>query len=294
MSPRHPTTWRVDIDHILNRFVPPPPWHHIPYPIAYFLGHRRTKPRDIGNVLPIFWAFVGVFCAVSIIEVVSDRIPAFKERGAPIIVGSFGAGAVLEFYAIESPLAQPRNFFLGQVLAAVLGMAICKLFQLSAHFAAIQWVGGAVSCASVTAVMALTKTVHPPAGATALLAVVDDQILHLGWFFVPVVMLNCGVMFAVALLVNNVQRTFPSYWWTPEDLRRQRAAPESDEESKGAVVEEMRTDDDGSERTRNDGEPEGEYESQEVIIRPGQLVLPSHISITPEEIQLLEEIGNRL
>lgn len=194
---------------------------------------------------------------------------------------------MLEFYAIESPLAQPRNFFIGQILAAVLGMGICKLFQLSAYFASIRWVGGAVSCATVTAVMALTKTVHPPAGATALLAVVDDQILRLGWFFVPVVMLNCGIMFAVALLINNIQRTFPSYWWTPEDLRRQRqpeAGAMSDEESKGGVVEEMRTED-GSEQ---------EHEDSEVIIRPGRLVLPRHIYLTPEEVQLLEEIGNRL
>ncbi|KAH6973166.1 HPP family-domain-containing protein [Ilyonectria sp. MPI-CAGE-AT-0026] len=287
MSRWDPTTWRFDIDRLLNRFVPPPPWQHIPYPVAYFFGHRKQKPRDIGNVVPIFWAFIGVFCAVSVIEVVSERIPEFKHRGAPVIVGSFGAGAVLEFYAIESPLAQPRNFFFGQILAAVLGMGICKLFQLSAYFASIRWVGGAVSCATVTAIMALTKTVHPPAGATALLAVVDDQILRLGWFFVPVVMLNCGIMFAVALLINNIQRTFPSYWWTPEDLRRQRqpeAGAMSDEESKGGVVEEMRTED-GSEQ---------EHEDSEVIIRPGQLVLPRHIYLTPEEVQLLEEIGNRL
>jgi CBS-domain-containing membrane protein len=211
---------------------------------------------------------------------------------------------VLEFYAIESPLAQPRNFFFGQILAAIVGVAITKLFLLSDDFESIRWAGGAVSCATVTSIMALTKTVHPPAGATALLAVVDDGLRHLGWFFVPVVMLNCGIMFAVALLVNNVQRTFPSYWWTPDDLsvRRQKAAdPEkggpgqSDDEnstkSTPGIDEDMtiRADDDvGSERTRL------EHDRSEVIIQRGKLVLPSHIFLMPEEIQLLEEIGNRL
>ncbi|KAH7126168.1 HPP family-domain-containing protein [Dactylonectria macrodidyma] len=291
MSAWNPMSWRFDIDRLLNPYIPPPPWQHMPYPVAHLLGHRKEKPRDIGNVVPIMWAFAGVFCAISVIEVVSERIPEFKSRGAPVIVGSFGAGAVLEFYAIESPLAQPRNFFAGQMLAAVLGMGICKLFQMSVHFAAIRWVGGAVSCATVTALMALTKTVHPPAGATALLAVVDDQILHLGWFFIPVVMLNCGIMFAVALLINNVQRTFPSYWWTPEDLRQARKpdAELSDEESsKGAVVEEEMRTEDGSEPDHD------RRREHEVVIRPGRLVLPSHIYVTPEEIQLLEEIGNRL
>ncbi|KAM0424944.1 hypothetical protein ACHAPT_009745 [Fusarium lateritium] len=294
MSRWDPTTWKFDIDRLLNRFVPPPPWSHLPYPVAYFLGYRRNKPRDIGSIVPVLWAFVGIFCALSIIEVLSERIPSFKERGAPIIVGSLGAGAVLEFYAIESPLAQPRNFFFGQLIAATLGIAIGKLFLLSDDFESIRWAGGAISCATVTAVMALTKTIHPPAGATALLAVVDDRLLSLGWFFIPVVLFNCTIMFVVALLINNIQRTFPSYWWTPENLRGIRTEGErpktpSDIESKGGIAEEMRTDD-GSDTERHE-----RHDGQEVIIKPGGvLVLPSHIFLMQEEIQLLEEISNRL
>lgn len=133
--------------------------------------------------------------------------------------------------------------------------------------------------------MALTKTIHPPAGATALLAVVDDQALKLGWFFVPVVLLNCGIMLAVALLINNIQRAFPSYWWTPDDLTKR--APEvkrsTDVESKGGVSEEELKIED-----------ERHPSQHEIIIRPGQLVLPKHVYLMQEEIQLLEEIGNRL
>lgn len=89
MSCWKPTTWKFDIDRHLNPFVPRPPWQHIPYPIAYFLGHRKQKPRDIGTIVPVFWAFIGILCAISVIEVVSERIPSFKARGAPMIVGSF-------------------------------------------------------------------------------------------------------------------------------------------------------------------------------------------------------------
>ncbi|KAM5347234.1 hypothetical protein ACJ41O_010239 [Fusarium nematophilum] len=285
MSRWDPTTWRFDIDRFLNPFVPSPPWRHVPYPVAYFLGHRKDKPRDIGTVVPVFWAFIGILSCISIIEVASERIPSFKERGAPIIVGSFGAGAVLEFYAIESPLAQPRNFLFGQFVAAILGTGIGKLFQLSASFESLRWLGAAISCATVTATMALTKTIHPPAGATAVLAIVDDKILALGWFFVPVVLFNCAIMLAVALLINNIQRVFPSYWWTPEDLRgiRTEARRFSDIESKGATAEEERTDD------------ESNVERHEIVIRPGGVVIiPSHVYLMQEEIQLLEEIGNRL
>lgn len=191
----------------------------------------------------------------------------------------------MEFYAIESPLAQPRNFFIGQLLAAVLGMGFGKLFQMSAYFHTIRWLGGALSCATVTSLMALTKTIHPPAGATALLAVVDDQILNLGWFFIPVVLLNSGIMFAVALLINNIQRAYPSYWWTPEDVHKGAPPPSKvmeDEENKGGAVSEEEL------------KIHRKHTQREIVIRPGQILIPAHVFLMQEEMQLLEEIGSRL
>ncbi|KAA8629075.1 hypothetical protein SMACR_09220 [Sordaria macrospora] len=64
--------------------------------------------------------------------------------------------------------------------------------------------------------MALTGTVHPPAGATALMAVLDDKVQGLGWFLMAPVMLGCVIMLVCALLVNNIRRRFPFYWWSPE------------------------------------------------------------------------------
>ncbi|KAG5982712.1 hypothetical protein E4U55_001502 [Claviceps digitariae] len=213
-------TWNFNIDRYLNPFVPPPPWKYLPYPVAWFLGHRKTKPRETGNLMPIFWASIGIFAAILLIQGVSKQVPSFAAHGAPLIVGSFGAAAVLEFYTIEAPLAQPRNALVGQFISALVGVTVAKLFQLSDRFPDTQWVGGALACALATALMALTKTVHPPAGATALLAVVDTTLVRIGWFLLPVVMLGCALMLAVALLVNNIERRFPIYWWTPEECGR--------------------------------------------------------------------------
>lgn len=58
--------------------------------------------------------------------------------------------------------------------------------------------------------MALTKTVHPPAGATALLAVVDREMLEMGWLLIPVVLLSCLLMLCIALILNNIERSFQS------------------------------------------------------------------------------------
>ncbi|KAK1977676.1 HPP family protein [Colletotrichum cereale] len=286
----NPKEWNFDIDRFLNPFIPHPPWEHLSYPIAHFFGHRKSKPNNVGNLVPIFWACIGVFCGVAVVALVSRQIPVFKEHGAPIIVGSFGAAAVLEFYSIESPLAQPRNSVFGQVLAAVIGVATCKLLQLSPHFESIRWLGGALSCALATTVMALTKTVHPPAGATALLAVVDDGVVRLGWILVPVVSLGCVIMLVIALIINNIQRRFPQYWWTPEDVRvhhvpwRRRGG---DVESRKDVASE------GVEARSSRSESTAR-EDAVLIMRPGEVVVPKHMFITQEEKLFLEELSNRL
>ncbi|KAL3299630.1 hpp family protein [Colletotrichum asianum] len=284
----NPESWNFDIDRFLNPFVPPPPWAHLPYPVSHFFGYRKSKPDNTGNLVPIFWACIGVFCGVAAVSVVSRQIPSFREHGAPIIVGSFGAAAVLEFYSIEAPLSQPRNSVLGQLLAALVGVAICKLFQLSPHFQEVRWLGGALSCALATTVMALTKTVHPPAGATALLAVVDDGVVKLGWFLVPIVMLGCVVMLATALIINNVQRRFPVYWWTPEDVRQHRVPwkRRGDEESHGkAEADEVES------RSRSESTVKPD---PVLIMRPGEVIVPEHMFITPEEKLFLEQLSNRL
>ena len=65
--------------------------------------------------------------------------------------------------------------------------------------------------------MLLTKTLHPPAGATALIAVIGGKKVHdLGFFyaFVPAG-LGALILLLVALLVNNLSRNrkYPEYWF---------------------------------------------------------------------------------
>ncbi|PNP46862.1 HPP family protein [Trichoderma gamsii] len=296
--------WNFNIDRFLNPFVPPPPWKYVPYPVSYWFGYRKTKPADTGNLMPIFWAFLGVFGAIAMIEAVSKHVASFAPHHVPNIVGSFGAAAVLEFYAIESPLAQPRNAIMGQVLAAVIGCGVGKLFLLSDNFEEIKWLGGALACASATAVMALTKTVHPPAGATALLAVVDSTLIQVGWFLIPVMLLGCTLMLGAALLINNLERRFPVYWWTPEDLRQPNSLfrrRHSKKKAPEAAADETKPEE-GSERyvsdleaaTDKEAETEDAKHAADIIIKPGHVIVPEHVYLTQEEQQYLETLCKRL
>ncbi|KAI1268376.1 HPP family protein [Xylariaceae sp. FL1019] len=204
-----------DIDAHLK--FPPPPWRALPHPVSFFLGHREYPSPHYGNVLLTIRALLGVFASLVLIQLVSRQVFDVAQNG-PMIVGSFGAAAVLEFYAIESPFSQPRNSFFGQIIASVIGVSIRKLFQAKADVYWILWFGGALSCATTTALMGLTNTIHPPAGATALLAVVDDQAVALGWKLIPLVLLGCTIMLSVALILNNIFGRFPIYWWTADAM----------------------------------------------------------------------------
>ncbi|KAI1421686.1 HPP family-domain-containing protein [Xylaria sp. FL1777] len=267
--------WQLnfDIDQYLNRIVPAPPWQAIPYPVSYLLGHRKYTPdKTYGNLLFTARALLGAFVGIFLIQLISHQIPWVAADGPPI-VASFGAAAVLEFYAFESPFAQPRNFVISQVLATVVGVSLCKLFQLSSNEDWIRWLAGALACATTTSLMGLTKTVHPPAGATALIAVIDDRAVKVGWKLIPLALLSCAIMLAVALILNNIFSRFPLYWWTASDLR----APPKEELS---------------ELSLND-EEKGKSGRFEIVIGD-TIIVPEHIQLTPEERLLLEQISSRL
>ena len=67
------------------------------------------------------------------------------------------------------------------------------------------------------ALMHLTKTLHPPGGATALIAVIGGDTVHqLGYLYVIIAAgMGALIMLVVALLINNIpdSRRYPEYWF---------------------------------------------------------------------------------
>lgn len=81
-------TYNLDIDHYLNRFIPSNRLDVLPSPIARFLGHRQPdKEKAIGNVYMWFWACIGAFCGILVVEAAYSA-PLLRHNGAPIIIGS--------------------------------------------------------------------------------------------------------------------------------------------------------------------------------------------------------------
>ena len=86
-------------------------------------------------------------------------------------------------------------------------------FDLEAEpFPPLQWLAASLATAIALVVMHLTKTTHPPAGATALLPCVDAHIWALRWYYLPVLLLSSTVVLVSAVLLMNVQRQYPKFW----------------------------------------------------------------------------------
>ncbi len=165
------------------------------------------SPPGVGFT-EVLWSWFGAVTGVGICGYLSSRY--FEPRDLTLLIGSFGASAVLVYAAIKSPLAQPRNLIGGHIIAGIIGVACFKLFG------EVQWMAGALASSLAIVAMLLTKTLHPPAGATALIAVIGGKKIHdLGFLyaFVPA-SLGALILLAVALLINNLSknRRYPEYW----------------------------------------------------------------------------------
>ena len=153
-----------------------------------------------------FWSFIGAFFGIATIAYLQTTV--LGEQDLVFIIGSFGASAVLVYGAIQSPLAQPRNLIGGHLISALIGVSISQFLP------DIVWLQAPLAVASSIILMQITKTLHPPGGATALIAVCGpDRIQNLGFYYIlfPV---GTGVLILLisALIFNNItsHRSYPS------------------------------------------------------------------------------------
>lgn len=169
-----------------------------------------TKSPPAVRLAEILWSWVGAFLGISAVALLQDKVVG-PDSCHVMIIGSFGASAVLIYGAVKSPLAQPRNLVGGHVLSALIGVTFHAVFP------DLMWVAAAGAVATAIAVMHATKTLHPPGGATALIAVIGGPKIHaLGYLYALIPAgLGALIMLGVALLVNNIPRTrrYPEFWF---------------------------------------------------------------------------------
>jgi CBS domain-containing membrane protein len=154
-----------------------------------------------------FWSFLGSFVGIGILAYIQSI--HFKGNDAVYLIGSFGASSVLVYGIIQSPFSQPRNLVGGHLISAIIGVTVHKFAP------DIVWIAAPLAVSFSIIFMQITKTLHPPGGATALIAVIgSDKIKSLGYIYVlSPVLVGVLILLITALIFNNMtsSRSYPSH-----------------------------------------------------------------------------------
>ncbi|HLF52026.1 HPP family protein [Flavobacterium sp.] len=174
-------------------------------------NYRKTKyilyKETLVDYKEHFWAFLGSFIGIAIIAYLQSQ--TLPHSDVVYLIGSFGASSVLVYGIIQSPFAQPRNLIGGHLVSAIIGVTVQQLAP------DILWITAPLAVSLSIVLMQVTKTLHPPGGATALIAVSGSvEIKNLGyWYVVTPVLTGAFILLIVALIFNNMtsKRQYPNH-----------------------------------------------------------------------------------
>lgn len=122
-----------------------------------------------------------------------------------LLLGSFGASALLIFALPEAPLSQPRNVVGGHLSASLIA------FGCLAVLGSPWWAVG-VATGLAVGFMMLTGTVHPPAGSNAIIVFLAKPAW--GWL-VASTLGGTLTLLAIAVIYHRTTRRhkYPLYWY---------------------------------------------------------------------------------
>jgi len=166
------------------------------------------SPPGIG-IGEIAWSWAGCAISIGLCGYLSSKF--FETKDLTLLIGSFGASAVLVYGTVKSPFAQPRNLLGGHLISGIIGVVCYRWCGETI------WLAAALAVSITAAAMLVTRTVHPPGGATALIAVIGGEKIHQLGFLYPFLPVGLGafILLIVGLLVNNISRNrrYPEYWF---------------------------------------------------------------------------------
>ncbi|HMU90886.1 MAG TPA: HPP family protein [Pseudomonadales bacterium] len=150
---------------------------------------------------------VGGFIGLLAVAVLGFFHPAAGDM--PLLTGAMGATAMLLFALPHAVVSQPWPLFGGHLLSAIIGLG-CARWLNHVPFTPALAVGLAI------AAMHGARCLHPPGGATALIAAMNGpEVQALGWhYLLDPLLLHVGVLFLLAMLFNApfAWRRYPARW----------------------------------------------------------------------------------
>lgn len=168
----------------------------------------------------MLWAMAGSFLGILVLSLLHFKLVVPNTEHLSLFVGSFGAQAVLLFGANQSPLTQPWNVTFGSVISSFIGVTCWQIFGvlLPLPYGIGQVIAPPVAVSLAIGAMMVTRSVHPPAGALALIATIQPGRPRDAAFMYVLFPALAGaiVHMIVALLFNNLStqpcRMYPVTW----------------------------------------------------------------------------------
>ncbi|MGL3149695.1 HPP family protein [Microbacterium sp. A82] len=158
----------------------------------------RTSKAPVRPTVPVV-----LVSTLTSIAALASLVGLGTLSGHVLLIPPMAASMALVAGAPSLPLSQPRHVIGGQVISAVVGVAVGLLGD-SLLLAAIA--GGLALGA-----MLLTRTSHSPAAATAVIGTMTVDA--------PVSFVACAGLAAVVLVLFGLVRSrlgrtqYPAYWW---------------------------------------------------------------------------------
>ena len=144
-----------------------------------------NKKTILNNLLSAF----GAFLCTSLLSFLH-----FSQNSSIWLIPPFGASMVLVMAVHNSPLAEPKNIFLGHTLSALSGVVIFALMGSS-------FISLGIAVGLAVFVMATFDSIHPPAGANPIIAILGGKGLS---FVLMPVALGAIVIILFALFYNKL------------------------------------------------------------------------------------------
>lgn len=145
---------------------------------------RSGQPR-----LPwrrLVFAVLGVALVVALLGLLGGAVDL------TLLFLGFAPSCLLVYLLPEAPVSQPSAVVGGHVVSALVGVGAAALLPLS-------WWSAALAAGVATAAMALLRIIHPPAVATAVVALASGA----GWMFLLLPALAAPVLIVAVALVYH-------------------------------------------------------------------------------------------
>tara|TARA_B100000945_G_scaffold282745_1_gene251363 strand:- start:2745 stop:3206 length:462 start_codon:yes stop_codon:yes gene_type:complete len=112
------------------------------------------------------------------------------------LIPPFGASLVLVMAVHDSPLAKPRNVFFGHVISASSGVLVF-------YFLGNSPLSISIGLTLAIIIMLFTNTIHPPAGANPVIAILGAKSFE---FVIMPVAIGASFIVIFALIYNKLMK----------------------------------------------------------------------------------------